>query len=91
MTERSELTFDLSWLSADQHNNLAHPVTSAIGGGQGEWMSSSPLNQDHPVGSKRPCTQSETQHVEGGIVESSEIINQNQQAVEGSGAHFRFN
>ena len=66
-------------LSANQHNDLACPITSTIGGEQGERMSPSP---DTLVGRKRPRTRSKTQRVEGGIVEGSEDINHLQQEAE---------
>ena len=66
-------------LSADQHNNLACPVTSTIGSDQGELMSSSPVT---PIGRKRPRTRLKTRRAKGEIAEGSEDINHIQQEIE---------
>ena len=72
-----------SRLSANQHNILACSVTSTTSKEQGEWISSSRLNTDQLVESRRPRTRSESQHAEGGIFDSSEVTEPVQQEAEG--------
>ena len=76
-------TYCVCRLSEEQHNILACSVTSTTSKEQGEWISSSRLNTDQLVESRRPRTRSESRHAEEGNSNNSEFVKQIQQEVEG--------